>query len=331
MIINIFGLTVEYQSESPNLTSKLIRPFKYYVKENGSPSIKIIVKEVDPPYETFPSIKASFSTPRNIIFKDKNCKIIDYFGKGMILEESNKSTYTIFSRDINFLQEAFYLLILSLFGQFCDKKGLLRIHALAFSYNDSAIILTMPSGGGKSTMALTMLEEEGFKLMSEDEAVFDNSGHINPFHSRIGVLNKSDINFIPDEYIYMIDRMEFGIKYFVDCEYWKDKLEHKPNNEIILFISQRLINGEPCIEKTSKINAFRSLLINAVIGVGLYQGIEFVFNNSALDILSKFPIFVRRFVLALKLISASKTYRISLSRDVNRNAQVLMDFTRNLK
>lgn len=330
MIIDIHGLVIECQAESTDLISEVIRPFKYFIKENGLPAVNVTIKKMDPPYETFPYTDASFSTPRNIVFRGQNCKIIDYFGKGAILEENEKLTYTVYGRDLNFLQESFYLLILSLFGQHCDKKGMLRVHALALSYKDKAIVISLPSGGGKSTIALAMLKDKDFKLISDDEAVIDNSGYILPFPLRIGVLNKKVIRAFPDEYVYKIDRMEFGRKYFVDCEYWKDQLEHRQLKESILFTSKRLINGEPTIEEVSKRKVLSSLISNAVVGVGLYQGLEFILNNSTWDVLFKLPIFYRRLFLALKFSIATKTYQFNLSRDTSRNAQVLRQAIRNL-
>jgi hypothetical protein len=330
MTIDIHGLVIECQAESTELLSALVRPFKYFVRENGLPAVYVTIKKMDPPYETFPNIKASFSTPRNIVFKDQNRKIIDYFGKGVILEENKKLIYTLYGREINFLQEAFYLLILSLFGQHCDKKGMLRIHALALSYNDKAIIISLPSGGGKSTMALAILKEKDFKLISDDEAVIDNSGNILPFPLRIGVLDKKAIRSFPDEYVYKIDRMEFGIKYFVDCEYWKDRLEHRHLKESVLFTSNRLINGEPTIEEVSKRRVLSSLLRNAVVGVGLYQGLEFILNNSTWDVLSKSHIFYRRLILAFKFSLTTKSYQFNLSRDISRNVQVFKQVIENL-
>lgn len=87
MIIDIHGLVIECRAESSDLLRSLIRPFKYFVTETGTPYINVTIKEIDPPYETFPNIKASFSTPRNVVFRGQNLKIVDYFGKGAILEE----------------------------------------------------------------------------------------------------------------------------------------------------------------------------------------------------------------------------------------------------
>lgn len=330
MIIDIHGLVIDCQAESSDLLSSLIRPFKYYVKDKGLPTINVIIEEKDPSYESFPSIKASFSTPRNIVYSNKSYKIIDYFGKGVIKEDSNKSVYTVFSRDRNFLQEAFYLLVLSLFGEFCDKNGLLRIHALALSYKDSAIILTLPPGGGKSTMAIELLKNDGFKLISDDEAIIDKHGYIYPFPLRIGTLDKSLLESIPSNFVYKINRMEFGVKYFIDSEYWKEKLEHRRLKKNILFLSQRLINGEPSIEEVSKRRVLSSLLTNAVVGIGLYQGLEFILYNSTWEVLSRIPVLFRRLNIGFRFSLTTKAYQINLSRDISKNVHVFKEALRNL-
>ena len=323
MIIDIYGLVIKCQAQSSELIDLLVRPFKEFVKDKGAPSVVITVVEEDPPYDTFPSIKARFSTPRNIVYNDKEFKLIDYFGKGAILEDYRNETFTLYGRCRNFLQEAFYLHAISLFGQYCDKAGMLRVHALALSYQDTALLMLMPPGGGKSTMAMAMLQEEGFKLLSDDQPVIDKYGCVHPFHLRIGTLDKEAIRLIPEEYVYEIDRMEFGLKYFIDCTYWKDKLENRPLRRSILFTSQRLLNGPPSIEKASKRNALSSLMRDAVIGVGLYQGVEFIFKSSSWEVLSKIGMVSKRFRVAVKLALASKTYQMNLSGDVRKNAVVL--------
>ncbi|HSP87919.1 MAG TPA: hypothetical protein VLN45_07280, partial [Ignavibacteriaceae bacterium] len=120
-------------------------------------------------------------------------------------------------------------------------------------------------------MAMAMLSTNGFKLISDDEPIIDNAGLINPFLTRIGTLDKNKIKSIPEKFVYRIDRMEFGEKYFVDYDYWQDKIEYRPLKKSVLFLSHRLLNGEPSIQKASKGKALISLIRDAVIGVGLYQ------------------------------------------------------------
>jgi len=330
VILDLYGLVIHCKAGSPDLASELIRPFKYFKTDKGQPAIKVISKEVDPPYDTFPSIPASFSTPRNIVYKDKNLKIIDYFGKGVVIQDDSRREYHIYGRERNFLREVFYLLILSLFGQFCDRNGLLRIHALALSYHDKAILMTMPQGGGKSTMALAMLQEGDVKYISDDDPLFDRRGCILPFPRPLGISDKGVIKSFPKECVYQIDRMEFGIKYFIENDYWKGGLETKPLNDIFLLSGRRILSGTPSIERCPKGEILSTLIRDAVIGIGLYQGLEFIINRSTWEVLSKITTFFKRFFLALKLVRVSKTYRFTLTNNIAENVYVLKEFVQKI-
>ena len=330
MIIDIYGLTISVKCDPDNLLNEITRPFKFFLTERTGYETEIIIEQKDPPYNSFPGIKASFSTPRNIIYNSDEEKIIDYFGNGVVVQNKTKSEYRIYGCDLNFLSEAFYLLVISLVGQFCDKKGYLRVHALALSYNDTVILLPLPPGSGKSTMAMAMLSVNGFKLISDDEPIIKSDGSILPFPTRIGTLDKKKIQNIPERFVYKIDRMEFGLKYFIDYDYWENKIEKRHLKKSIIFQSHRLLNGEPSIQKASKVKVLSSLIRDAVIGVGLYQGLEFIFQNSAWEIFFKAKVVISRFTKAFKLALSSETYQINLSRDIEKNVTVLKDFVEKL-
>ncbi len=328
-IIDIHGLVIECMSESPELVRALVRPFNFFRTDSARPSVTVTAVESEPPYSSFPSAPSSFSTPRNIVFTKGSTKIIDYFGKGVVIADDNGRKHTIYGTDPDFLQESFYLLVLSLLGQHCDKNGILRIHALTFSLNDTAVIFSAQSGGGKSTMAFSVLEKEGFRLISDDEALVDSGGSVLPLPIRMGTLDEARISSIPPEYVYRIDRMEFGGKYFIDIDYWEDKLERRLLKKKILFSVKRLINGNPYIEKSSYFETLKSLMSAAVIGLGLYQGMEFVFNNSPGEIFSRVPVFGRRLYAALKLAATAESYKIFLGRDHSENINILEEFLKN--
>ena len=330
MIIDIYGLSIEVNADSPGLSLELIRPFKFFRKDGIEPKIKIIIKEEAPPYESFPRMESKFSTPRNVVYKDKHNKVIDYFGKGAVLEDNKRNTYTLYGRDRNFLLEAFYLLITSLFGQFCDRNNILRIHALGVSYRNKAFIFMMLPGGGKSTMALSLLEDKDIKLISDDCLLFDDKGRVLPFPSRMGFLGKSGIKNIPGEFIYDIDRMEFGPKHFVDYDYFKDRIERRPISEVALFAVKKILNADPEVKKTSKAQTLKFLIRDSVIGLGLYQGIEFIFSSSPKDIFIRIWVTLRRLIRAVRLACKCRVYEVILSRDVAKNSDLIKDFIHNI-
>jgi hypothetical protein len=334
--LDIYGLRIECKSTSMDFNADLIRPFIHFVqhekisdKSNTTETYRIVIEEQDPPYDSFPVLPAAFSTPRNIVYKDRKRKIIDYFGKGEVLQDDSGRDYRIYGSDRNFLVEAFYLLVLSLLGQFCDQKGLLRIHALAMSYSDIAVLMLMPQGGGKSTMARTMIEEPEFQYISDDDPIVDQQGRILPFPRPLGILDRKSIEEIPEEFIYAVNRMEFGWKYYIDCDYWKNKTETRFLKKSIVLIGFRVLNGTASIQRLSKWKTFRVLIRDAVIGVGLYQGLEFLFNHSSWDALSKIPVILRRFLRAWSLVRSTSTFQFTLSSSSDQNMKVLKEFLRN--
>lgn len=331
MLICLHGLIVECTAPSAALEAQLVRPFGLFLADTGVPEVRIAVVESAPPYDQFPVLEASFSTPRNIVYDAADYKVVDYFGNGATVENKGERSFTIYGEDPGFLQEAFYLLVLSVFGQYCDRNGMLRVHAMALSYADYAILMPIPPGGGKSTMAVAMLQEEGFRLISDDEPIVSQNGAILPFALRIGTLDKAKVAAIPAEFVYSIDRMEFGLKYFIDVRYWETRLEHRALDKVIYMAARRVLNGTPSIEEIPKYRVLKSLFRDAIVGVGLYQGLEFMFSHSAWRNAMQLATLMRRSVVAWKMLRRARTFRFTLSGDVAANRRILGEFARGLQ
>ncbi len=332
MTLDIYGAKIECRCVSSDLEERLIRPFVFFKQDAAIPEIIIEVKKEAAPYGSFPRLIASFSTPRNIVYSGKDIKIIDYFGKGVVVEQKGMKCYTIYGEDTNFLEEAFYLLVLSIFGQHCDKKRLLRMHALGLSCGHKAFVFLVPPGGGKSTLACAMLEKKGYNLISDDSPVFDfRTGAILPFPLRIGINDKNILEKIPKEFIYSIARMEFGLKHFIDCSYWSSQIEKNGLQNIILVSVKTILNGEPSMRKIAKINLLGPLLRDAIVGIGLYQGLEFIFGHRSGEILSRIVIVLKRTMFALRLVLACHTYKFIMTRNSLENARFLENYIKRLE
>jgi hypothetical protein len=325
--LNIHGLTIGCRADSEELLAELVRPFQYFKVEETTPSFMVSVNEDSPAYEELPALPAFFSTPRNVVYRDGNRKIIDYFGKGIVFQ-NGEYAFEIRGLERNFLSEAFYLLVLSLLGQFCDANGFLRIHALAFSHQNRAVIVLLPQGGGKSRLALELMGEPDVRYISDDDPILNPSGQILPFPRPLGILSRDLLHGIPDEYVYCVDRMEFGLKYYVDSNFWPDKIETRALNEIVLLVARKVLNGTPAIHTLSKWKALRVLMRDAVVGIGLYQGLEFLFSHSSWEAMSKFPVLVKRLMRAVRLTRSANTYELILGSDIRSNARTLIEFLR---
>ncbi len=233
----------------------------------------------------------------------------------MVIQDLRRRTYDVYSRDENLLREIVYLLVLSLLGQHCDRVGRLRIHALALSHGDRVFLFMMPSGSGKSTLAFGLLEAGGVGYLSDDDPLFDPACGILPFPRALGILDLERLSHIPAQYVSRVDRMEFGTKFLVDVAFWKDRIDARVLSDIVLVDTRRVLAGDPSIAEVSRWAIFRTLWRDAVLGIGLYQGLEFLVSRSSWELVYRVPILVRRLRLAATLARRAKAYRLTANRD----------------
>ncbi len=160
-----------------------------------------------------------------------------------------------------------------------DQRGLHRLHALGVEVNGRAVLVLLPMGGGKSTLALHLLSLPGVRLLSDDSPWIDRTGRALAYPLRIGLLPGSEQS-IPAQHRRMIQRMEFGPKHLVNFSYFQDRVcgEAEPG---VVFIGARTLLPDCRIEEIGLAAALRPMIANGVIGLGLFQGLEFILQSSA--------------------------------------------------
>src|SRR5204862_3607034 len=126
-------------------------------------------------------------TPRNICFHNGKLSYIDYFGRGLVVFNRQALRCTIYGTNRELVHEIAYLFFLSTVGQYLDQRRLHRVHALGVSYRGRGILLLLPSGGGKSTMALKLLSHPGVLLLGEETLLIDRQVRILTFPLRLCV------------------------------------------------------------------------------------------------------------------------------------------------
>ena len=67
---------------------------------------------------------------------------------------------------------------------------------------------------------------------------------------------------------------------------------------------------------------------NCVVGVGLYQGVEFILERSPWDLLGQTSVALSRLRRSLEVIARAQVYRFALGPDVEKSAEVLLAFLR---
>jgi hypothetical protein len=220
--------------------------------------------------------------------------------------------------DQDLVHEAAYQFILSRVGTHLEEIGLPRLHALGLSGPQGAIAVLLPSGGGKSTLAVSALLSGEVKLLSEDSPLIDRRGTLHPFPLRIGV-NCGDGHRLPAGKTRTLKRMEFSPKTVLDVEALAGRMESRPRPLRHLVLGQRTLARHARLESIPRRALVGPLLRECVVGVGIYQGMELILQRGLRDVAGKLvPAKVRATCSAMALASA-QTWRLRLGRDHEEN------------
>ena len=77
----------------------------------------------------------------------------------------------------------------------------------------------------------------------------------------------------------MIDRMEFGPKHLVNFSYFRDRVQASAPPGLVL-IGARTLSPTCSIEEINGFAALKACVVNSVVGMGLFQGLEFLLKST---------------------------------------------------
>jgi hypothetical protein len=300
--------------------------FIFFRRDTVERPLEIALCVEDPPYDDVPPRIASVYTPRNVSFSEGSRTFVDYSGRALAIYDRAQHTFRVHSRDSDLLYEAAYLFLLSRIGEFLDAAHLHRIHAMALSYRERAVLAILPMGGGKSTLAAELLKVEDFGFLSDDSPFIDADGSLLAFPLRLGLIPGSEAD-VPVKFRRTINRMEFGPKVLVHHDMFRNRVTPRARPGIV-FLGYRSLASGCRIEPARSGESWRSMIANCAVGLGLFQGLEFVLRSSPWELASKTRTGWSRLANARKLFRRSEVYRLILGRNPAENARVVTEFVR---
>jgi hypothetical protein len=320
---DVYGYRFRLFASEPTALDGLRQDFAFFSSSPRGDERAITLDHQAPDYDRLPKLRAARYTPRNVVYRGDRIRYVDYHGRGLGEHDEVSGSFHIWSEDPGLLYEAAYLFILSQCGEFLDSRGLHRVHALGLSLNGRAILVLLPMGGGKSTLAYDLLKYPELKLLSDDSPLIDNSGKVHAFPLRLGLL-PDHIGEVPEEHRRMIDRMEFGPKLLVNHAYFADRVTPGADPGLVL-LGSRSLSRECRIERVSGLTGVRKLVTNCVVGLGLFQGMEFVLDRGLWALTSLGGTAASRLRNSVELVKRSIVCDVSLGRDRKANAQAIAE------
>ncbi len=328
LTLSFYGVGVSVESEEAALLRTIEHAFSYFVSPVERRDLRILYHAKDPDYDHLPVMTASMATPRNICFRADGKTYIDYFGKALNVYDKGEDTCDIYTEDVDLAHEISYLTILSRVSEKLDKKRIHRIHALGIEHDGRGILILLPAGGGKTTLAMSILqsEDQRMKLLSEDSPLIKRDGTLLPFPLRIGVHPRNLPKGIEDRFTRRERRMEFDPKVTIDIRHFTDKISSGEVRPCMVLLGTRSTGDVSQIAPIAKSGVIKHCLMNSVVGVGLYQGMEFIMQKNAAELAGQTRILLSRMVNNLRLVLKSEVYSFIIGRNPARNYLTLKRF-----
>lgn len=321
---NIYGFEVNVRSSSRTALEGLAEDFRYFRSDVSAGCINLELMEAPPPYDALPSLTATVYTPRNVSFRDGELTYVDYSGRALAVHNRKTGDFRIYSRASELLYEAAYLFLLSQIAEFLDARRLHRIHALAMSVKERAVLVLLPMGGGKSTLGAELLKYPEIGFLSDDAPFVDRRGRIYCFPLRLGLIPGGEAA-VPAGALRRIERMEFGPKLLVNHEYFAHRICPCADPGYV-FLGRRSLSRGCRILPARRRDVMRAMIANCVVGLGLFQGMEFVLQRSCGELAGKAAIACSRFRNCLALLRRSENHYLILGRDPEVNGRTLHEF-----
>ena len=322
---DLYGLRVRVAGDWPEVTESLRLDFAWFERPqpDAEPAdVSIQIEHRPPDYDRFGEVAASFITPRNVVYEHAGTTVVDYFGKAVSVLDRARGELTVQGESEHLVHEAAYHYLLSRAGVHLESRGLVRLHALGLAGRDGAAAVLLPSGGGKSTLALRALRTDGVRLLSEDSPLIDRRGRLHPFPLRIGV-NATDADRLPASGVRRLERMEFHPKLALELTAFADRIEPTPQPLRHLVLGRRTLGHEARLEPVGRRRAVGPLVREAVVGVGIYQGMEFILQRGLRDVARDLDVFAIRALCCAAGLTRARVWRATLGRDHERNWQAL--------
>lgn len=325
----MYGYRFTIRGPLPGAAEGIHQDFAFFRTASREKSVLIELFDQDFPKDHLPRGDATVYTPRNVVYRDGTRRYIDYHGRALGIQDERTGNLQLFSRDAGLLYEAAYLYLLSQIGADLDRRGLHRIHALGVVVNHRAVLVLLPMGGGKSTLGLHLLQHPEVQILSDDAPFIDRQGRVYACPLRLGLLPGSE-ELVPAQHRRVIHRMEFGPKHLVNYSYFQNRVCPTAAPGLVL-LGARILAPECHIEPAGMRAGLRASLANCVLGVGLFQGLEFILASSAWELVKRAGLGFSRLANCFQLLRRSQICRIHLGSDPQRNARVLLDYCSTLQ
>ena len=187
----------------------------------------------------------------------------------------------------------------------------------------------MPSGGGKSTLAMSLIQGEGsgdeVRVMADDAPLVDRKGMLHAFPFRIGASDRQSIDGISPSFVRVARSATGRTKYLVNIASVLHRITRTSSPVRFVVRAKWTTGGEPRLDRVSRLSIFRALFRDCVVGIGLPQLTELIVTFDLTGLFRIAGIGISRFCAVLRLALTIQPIGLFLCTDREKNRSLVLD------
>jgi hypothetical protein len=317
---DVHGLSIRVSGDWAEVIESARLDFAWFETPDGpdrEPLVDVRVERSPVSLDGFGSLPASFVTPRYAVFSDAKRTIVDYRGVTAVVMTRRGNAVSVQGEDVESAHEAVYYFLLGRIGRHLDSLELVRVHGLGLAAEGGgAVLVLLPAGGGKSTLALQAVQNPPGRLLSEESPLLDSSGCLHPFPLRIAV------GKVPPALRTTVDRSvpnpAVGRKQAVEVRTFADRVEATPQPLRHIVVSTRSLGRASRLEERPRTAALLPLIAHGVVGSGLYQGLGHAHQRGLGELAGKMVVAARRARTCAVGLRQAQVWHLTHGRDLEQ-------------
>ncbi len=327
---DIYGVVVRIESRCDSVVESIAHDFRFFeTTTSQAPDIELTFHRGTPPWEDIPlGTLALFRTTNNTTYRVGPKRYVDHHGRALTVYDFAEDHGDVYSENAQYLHEVAYLLVLSRVGEHLDRKGLRRVHALALSIEQRAVLLLAGSGCGKTSLGLEMMKCPDVKWLSDEIPIIDRAGHVRPFPLPPRLTQGAAFPWPPPPVrVIPISRTKHPPKAILDIDRILPRVDDARPLAAVLHC-RRLGGSVPGIRRLGFFGHFAALFRNAVTGSDFPQTKAYFLRLSPAGVARRLRIVIGRTLSMLRTAWRVPGYRFEMGDDLERNAEILRDHLR---
>jgi hypothetical protein len=313
--LDVYGFRVRIKDRRGAVSNLLGLDYAWFASTpNDDPDLEIIING-EPNLDRFSGARAVSVGPRGVLYRWNGLFITDMGGRAVLEYEPKLKRVVVSYRDEETAHEALYTFLNKRINTHLDKCGFVRLHALALvGHRSGATALMLPSGGGKTTLALRALETDGVKLLSDDSPLVDRQGMVHPFPLRMG-LTASDASAETRLRLRPIELMEARRKLAIEVETFKDRIADRPEPLRHVVIGRRVLSDEASLHEARRRDALGPLFRESIVRPSIYEGLRILQEHGRNENVQKIKNLAGRALCCASFLKGARVWTLDMGTD----------------